>query len=225
MKWVFPLVSMILLLLPGSVHAQHLSSLAAESLQQSQTAAGTLASKVNQVVLRAGTSVDVEVAYTVNSKDVQVGESISFRVLIPITINGITVVQEKALVNARIVEAKRNGHWGRPGRFSWVMEDVIAADGTRIPVEAEAMAVRDKTNILKTVQKTTKSDVGNRVRGTGHGGEVATKAVIAGALFPPLAPLGLLQGFKRGENAVLPEGKRFVVFIRNDTQIKVTPSP
>ena len=37
----------------------------------------------------------------------------------------------------------------------------------------------------------------------------------------PIAPLALMSGFKRGEDAVLPQGKRFVVFVQKDASLKV----
>ena len=57
------------------------------------------------------------------------------------------------------------------------------------------------------------------VTGTSHGGEVATKTIVTAAIIPFLAPLALMQGFKRGENAVLPEGRRFVVLVRSDANV------
>jgi len=36
-----------------------------------------------------------------------------------------------------------------------------------------------------------------------------------------LGPLALMQGFKRGEQAVLPEGKRFVVYVQKETLVRV----
>jgi hypothetical protein len=63
----------------------------------------------------------------------------------------------------------------------------------------------------------------NGIKGTSHGGEVATKTVLMGALLAPLfpiAPLALLSGFKRGEDAVLPQGKRFVVFVQKETTVR-----
>ena len=39
------------------------------------------------------------------------------------------------------------------------------------------------------------------------------------------APLALTAGFKRGENAILPEGKRFVVFVKTDTVVKASDAP
>ena len=64
-----------------------------------------------------------------------------------------------------------------------------------------------------------------RTTGTSHGGEVAAHIAIAAPLMLFAAPVALIAGFKRGENAVLPEGKRFIVFIRSDTLVKVTDGP
>jgi hypothetical protein len=61
------------------------------------------------------------------------------------------------------------------------------------------------------------------VKGTSHGRDIDTKTIVAAAIFPPLAPLALMQGFRRGENAVLPEGKRFIVVVRKETGMTVVP--
>ena len=51
---------------------------------------------------------------------------------------------------------------------------------------------------------------------------LAAMSIVSGALFPPLA---LLNGFKRGENAILREGRRFVVMTGKDAAIKVATKP
>jgi hypothetical protein len=45
--------------------------------------------------------------------------------------------------------------------------------------------------------------------------------IVLGGLLWMAAPLVLMHGFKRGENAVLPEGKRFVVYVQRDTIVKL----
>jgi hypothetical protein len=62
------------------------------------------------------------------------------------------------------------------------------------------------------------------VTGQSHGAEVATKTAVLGALLAPtvvLTPLALVQGFKRGEQAVIPEGKRFIVYVQKETIVRV----
>lgn len=51
---------------------------------------------------------------------------------------------------------------------------------------------------------------------------IAVFAISAGALFPPAAAIGVIGGaFKRGGDAVLPEGKRFVIYVHKDTDVTV----
>ena len=161
-----------------------------------------------ELKLPAGTPIDIETTYTVSSLDFRPGDYLSFRVLVPVMIDGVTLIDKNSLVTGRVVEAKRGRHWGKAGRLSWTMQDVLAVDGTRVPLQAQ----KD----LPTGR--------NGIKGTSHGGEVATKTVLMGALLAPLfpiAPLALLSGFKRGEDAVLPQGKRFVVFVQKDTSLRV----
>lgn len=185
---------------------------AAKPVQQTQSIADTDASMPpasREVKFPAGTPIDIESAYTVSSLDLRPNEYLSFRVLIPVKVDGVTVIEKGALVTGRVVEAKRGGHWGKAGKLSWTMLDVVAVDGTRPPVQAQ----KDLP------------DGRNGIKGTSHGAEVATKTIVLGALMAPLfpiAPLALMSGFKRGENAVLPEGKRFVVFVQSDTVVKVS---
>jgi hypothetical protein len=181
---------------------------AAKLVQESQTVSDTGTSTQpdnREVKLAAGTSMEIESAYTVSSLNLRPNDYLSFRVLIPIKVGGVIVIPEKALVTGRVVEAKRGGHWGKAGRLSWTMMDVIAVDGTRVPVQ---------------VQKDLSSGR-EGIKGTSHGGQVATEKVVFGALMFAFAPLVLMSGFKRGENAVLPEGKRFMVFVQADTVVKV----
>lgn len=193
---------------------------AEQTVQASQSAAPDLAARQPAIELKipAGTPIEVEVAYTVNSLDVKPGERISFRVLVPIMIDGVTVIERDALVTARITNAKRGGHWGRAGKIQWRMEDVVAADNTRIPLAPETDS-GDKLWSLETksVNKQPAKAQGS-VKGTSHVGEVATMAAVSGVLFPPLA---LLHGFKRGENAILREGRRYVVAVGRDSTVKI----
>jgi hypothetical protein len=43
--------------------------------------------------------------------------------------------------------------------------------------------------------------------------------IVMGALLWPIAPVVLFHGFKRGENAVVPEGKRFDVFVQRTASV------
>lgn len=159
-----------------------------------------------EVKVPAGTPLEIEAAYTVSSVNVKRDDAVSFRLLIPIKIEGVTVIEKDALVTGRIVKAKRGGRWGKAGKLSWTMIDVIAVDLSRVPVTAS----KDHP------------DVSKRIRGISRGGEVAARTIMLGALFPPAAAIAVIGGaFRRGGDAVLPEGARFVVYVQKDTTVAV----
>lgn len=165
-----------------------------------------------ELKIRGGTQLDIEAIHAVSSLNIKEGDLISFRVLIPVKVEDAIVIEKSALVTGRVVRAKRAGHWGKAGKLAWTMQDVVAVDLTRVPLTAQP-------NLPAGQQ---------RVTGTSHGAEVATKTIVMGALLAPLfpiAPLALMGGFKRGENAVIPEGKRFVVYVQTDTIIKLPTEP
>jgi len=178
---------------------------AGNSVQLSQSESLTSTKlRARELTIPAGTPVEIEAAYTVSSRDVRPGDLLSFRVLVPIRIDGVTLIDPYSLVTARVVHAKRGGHWGKAGKLAWAMQDVVAADLTRV--------------LLTAQQKLPSKE--NEISGTSHGGEVAAKTIVFGALLFPISPLALMSGFKRGEDAILPQGQRFVVYVANDTKVK-----
>ena len=191
------------LLTATTVPAQSLANPAGATnpVQVSQSDEPTAAPQSRELKIPAGTPIEIETAYTVSSQYVRPEDLISFRVVVPIRVDGFTVVEKYSLVTGRVVEAKRGGHWGKAGKLSWIMQDVVAADLTRVPLEALHDGER------------------NRMTGTSRGGEVATQIALTAPLLLFAAPVALTAGFKRGENAVLPEGKRFIVFVKTDTVV------
>ena len=161
-----------------------------------------------EIKIPAGTALDIQATHTVSSMDAKIGDLISFRVLVPVKIADAIVIGDNALVTGRIAKAKRAGHWGKAGKLSWTMQDVVAVDLTRVSLTANPDFPLGQQGVT----------------GQSHGGEVATKTAVMAALLAPTivgAPLALMHGFKRGEQAVLPEGKRFVVYVQKDTIIRM----
>jgi hypothetical protein len=198
-------VALIHLFVIATIQAQSPAATtdAANSVQLSRPGDSTV--QPRELKIPAGTALEIECAYTVNSQYVRPEELISFRVVVPIKVDGVTVIEKYSLVTGRVVEAKRGGHWGKAGKLSWSMQDVVASDLTRVPLQAR----NDSANAE------------GRMTGTSHGGQVAAQIAIAAPLMLFAAPLALAAGFKRGENAVLPEGKRFIVFVKTDTTVHV----
>ena len=142
-----------------------------------------------------GTPLEVEATYTVSSAEVEEGSAVSFTVVHPVIINGATVIARGARATARVTKAKKGGSWGRAGTLAWMMQDVTAVDGTKVPLE---------------FSKST--------RGDSKGGTVATGIIVTGVLFWPAAPF---WGFKKGKDAKVPAGRRFDVTVHGSTSVQV----
>jgi len=145
-----------------------------------------------------GTLIEIEAPYTINSKEFKPNDEISFRVINPIKIDGVTAIEQGATATGRIEKAKRGGHFGKAGLLVWTMQTVTAVDGSQVP--------------LRTVQE--------RLRGDSKAAKVATQMILTGALLPIIAPVALLHGFKRGKDAFIPAGKRYDVFVNGQAVVK-----
>lgn len=166
---------------------------------KSQSAdAGALAKSV-KVKIPFGTVVEVESAFTVSSQEVKEGDLISFRVVYPVMSEGATIIAQGATATARVVKASRGGHFGRAGRLAWKMEYVLAVDGTKIPLQAPGRLVGDS-----------------------KAAKVAAQTILTGAALWFIAPVALLHGFKRGQNAILPAGKRLEVIVQEGATVNAT---
>jgi hypothetical protein len=151
---------------------------------------------LKDIKLPAGTRVELEMAHTIDSMTTRTGDAVSLRVVNPVVVDGATVIAQGATATARVVKAERNGHWGRAGRIVWELKEVTAVDGSRVALDASGRAVGDS-----------------------KGAKVATQTVLLGLGLGIAAPAALLTGFKRGENAVVPEGKRFDAVTRAEAVV------
>ncbi len=149
-----------------------------------------------------GTPIEVEAPYMYRSMDFKPNDKISFRVVNPVKIDGVTLVEQGANATGRIERAKRGGHWGKAGLLVWTMQSVTAVDGSQVPVRPTSV----------------------RLRGDSKGAKVATQMIITGALMPLIAPVALLHGFKRGKDAFIPQGKRYSLVVNGDAAVRPDPA-
>ena len=150
---------------------------------------------VTPVTIPDGTPLEIEVSYTVSSADVEEGTPISFNVVHPVKIDNVTVIGRGARATARVTKAKKGGSWGRAGQLAWALQDVVAVDGSRVPLQ---------------FAKSSKGD--------SKGGTVATGMVVTGLIFLPAAPL---WGFKKGKDAKIPAGQRYEVMVHGSSVVNV----
>ncbi|HEX5873558.1 MAG TPA: hypothetical protein VFY60_02855 [Pyrinomonadaceae bacterium] len=163
--------------------------------QTAKAAAAQAETILTPITIPDGTPLEVEATHTVSSAEVEEGSAVSFTVVHPVVINGSTVIARGARATARVTKAKKGGSWGRAGTLAWMMQDVIAVDGSKVPLE---------------FSKST--------RGDSKGGTVATGVIVTGLLFWPAAPF---WGFKKGKDAKVPAGRRFDVTVHGNASVQV----
>lgn len=155
--------------------------------------------KYSDLLLKGGTRVELELAYTVSSAELREGEAVSFIVVHPVLVDGAIVIERGAAATARVVKAEGGKSWGRGGQLAWNIQNVTAIDGQKIPLQFSDAA-----------------------KGNGAAGSVTTGIVVTGLLFWPAAPF---WGFKKGKPAIIPAGKRFEVFVHGDSTITIQGEP
>src|SRR6185369_5986861 len=149
------------------------------------------------VTVPQGAAVTVETLYPVSSASFKLNNTIAFSVVRPVYADGVLLIPRGTIARGKIVKLKKAGTFGRGGALTIEMEQIVAIDGTRIPVQltAEAEGV-NRTGALAA-------------------GAAATSALI----FPYTAPAAIVWGFKKGDDAVIRGSKEFAAVVKNDTQI------
>jgi len=154
-------------------------------------------SLLKTVTLPQGAVVTVETLYPVSSASFKLNNTIAFSVVRPVYADGVLLIPRGTIARGKIVKLKKAGTFGRGGALTIEMEQIVAIDGTRIPV-----------------QLTAEAEGGNRT-GALAAGAAATSALI----FPYTAPAAIVWGFKKGDDAVIRGSKEFAAVVKNETQI------
>ena len=214
MQRFFSVIVTLLLIWAGGFRlpsGQHVAAQEVQQQQNSDSKSGAAAAEIPlpteqikaPLQIPDGTPIDIEAPYTLNSMDFKANDKISFRVVNPVKINGVTVIEQGAVATGKVDRAKRGGHFGKAGLFVWTMQTVTAVDGSQIPLRVAP----------------------TRIRGDSKAAKVATQMIITGALLPIIAPVALLHGFKRGKDAFIPAGKRYSVYVEGSPELAVPRTP
>jgi hypothetical protein len=146
------------------------------------------------------TVVELEAVQTISSKDVTEGDAIPFRVARPLIVDCVTVIAAGTVAMGVITEAEESDRYGQPGKIAWDVKELIAVDGTAIPLQL---------SVRLSASEHSRTD---------------EREMAAASLMFPVASLALLLFATRGENAVIRSGQRFRAFVRGDIEVWASPS-
>lgn len=200
-KLALPFALLLLTALPAIAQGQPGATVTSETEKQTTASA--------ELTLPEGTMVEVQLSADVHSNYVQEGHLIAFTVVQPIKINDIIVIEKGAHARGRIVKVRKAGRWGRAGEIYLEMQDAVAVDGARIPI-----------NLIHKEKAVGDSDHAPTIISAGAG--VATVAILGpfGAIYG--AYLLARGGLNKGSDAVIPAGMLFETKVTGDTKVKVT---
>jgi hypothetical protein len=157
-----------------------------------------------RVHIPAGTLIHVEPTAPVSSGHATEGDQISFMVSRRVVVNGVVVIERGAAVKARVVKSKPAAAWGRGGLLGWVLEDVVAIDGSRVPISlSERLAGKTRSKAV-----------------------VAAAIATGAAILPYSTPVGLIWALKKGDEAVLDENRKSTAIVSSNTEVAgLLPKP
>jgi hypothetical protein len=151
------------------------------------------------ISIPARTIIDLELDTDVRTDSYKEGDLIGLRVAQDVVAGGKVVVERGALARAKVYELNRARRWGKGGEIAWVLQDVTAVNGQRIPLEFSYSfkGVKNHSEVIT--------------------GGVVTSVIYGLPTLGILAPVGLLFGLRKGKEVILPKGKLFEAVVRTDT--------
>ena len=84
------------------------------------------------VVLKAGTVIPLSLETTIDGNNVRTGQTIQFRVVQDIKVDGKTIIAAGSLAQGQVVRAEKNGLLGSAGEVEISVKSEQAVDGTAV---------------------------------------------------------------------------------------------
>ena len=151
-----------------------------------------------------GTGVEVELLENISSESLKAGQSIPFKLVHALEVNGVTVLTAGTQFSGTVTSANPSGHWGKAGAFDLKLDPLKLADGTLVRVDFHRPA---------------------RVNARGEKiGETIGTAIVMTYYFP-LIPVALIAGSRKGKPFKIRVGERYLVYVTGTQAQAATESP
>ena len=148
-----------------------------------------------------GTGVEIELQQDVSSETLKAGQTIPFKLLRPIEVNGETVLPAGTPATGMVEAVQTSGHWGKSGAFDLALQPLKLADGTLVHID-----------FPRPQEKSEKAEKAGR----------RTTAVMYYSYYFPLIPVALIAGSRKGKPFSIRSGERYLVYV---TFTEAAPSP
>lgn len=144
------------------------------------------------VSLPAGTEVEIELLRDVSSESLKAGETIPFKLVRPVELDGDTLLPAGAPASGVVETVRTSGKWRKAGAFDLSLQPLKLADGTLVYVD-----------FYRPQKKSEKAEK------AGEG----TATAIALTYYFPLIPVALIQKARKGKPFTIRSGERYLVYV------------
>ncbi|MBO5677696.1 MAG: hypothetical protein J6S02_06155 [Bacteroidaceae bacterium] len=100
----------------------------------------TIPMNAETVVVTAGTPVHLELTDNIDGNKVKQGQTIDFRVISDVIIDGKKVISAGSMAKGQVVDRKKSTLLGIPGEVQVAIKHVIATDGTMIHLSGSSLS-------------------------------------------------------------------------------------
>jgi hypothetical protein len=100
----------------------------------------TIPMNAETIVIKAGTPIHLELIDNINGNKVKQGQTVDFRVVSDVVIDGKKAITAGSIAKGQIVDQKKSSLLGIPGEVSISIKHVIATDGTMIHLSGSSLS-------------------------------------------------------------------------------------
>jgi hypothetical protein len=98
-----------------------------------------------QQIIPDGTVVSVSLNAAIRSDEFRAGQQVALTVNEPVIVNGFTMIKSGTQAMAHVEQVDKAGAWARGGKIAWVIDDVLAINGARVPLRFSDKVMEDNS--------------------------------------------------------------------------------
>ena len=143
-------------------------------------------------VIPERTEVEIELLDNLSSENLHAGQSVSFRIVRPVVVDGATIMAADMLVSGEVKAVQSSGAWRKAGRFDLVLKPVKLDNGTIVRLDFQRPRLR-----------------GTKAEKAG----TAIGAAMVLTYYFPLIPVALISSARKGQPYNIRASERYLVYV------------
>lgn len=109
------------------------------------------AQAAGEIIIPAGTRIELETVQSISSELIQPGEPVEFKVRADVAINGVVVVKAGTLAKGVVITSDQAKGIGKEGNVEIQVKNVQAVDGSFLPLSGNSIARKGENNAVLSI--------------------------------------------------------------------------